>query len=182
MRHILTIGVLAASVAAFAQGYNTRPGETVMRLTIEGRGDVYVKLHTKEAPKATAQVMGLAKNGFYNGLRFHRAERTPKPFLLQTGDPNSKAGSLDDPKIGTGGSGKKVPYEDSGFPNELGAVGLAAPAGQKDGGDSQFYIVIGPARFLDGNYTVFGKVVSGMDVVEKISRGDRVSSVSIIGG
>jgi len=175
------IGLLSAAAAALAQGYSPKPGETVMRLTIEGRGDVYVKLHTKEAPKATGQVMGLARNGFYNGLRFHRVDRTPKPFLVQFGDPNSKSGPLDDPKVGTGGSGTRVPFEDSGFPNEIGAVGLSTPSGQRDAGDSQFYFVIGPARFLDGNYTVFGKVVSGMDVLNRVERGDRVASVSILG-
>jgi cyclophilin family peptidyl-prolyl cis-trans isomerase len=73
-----------------------------------------------------------------------------------------------------------VDYEDSGYPNDEGAVGLAAIPGDKDSGDSQFYILLSRARFLDGNYTVFGKVVAGMDTVRKVERGDRILSVSIL--
>jgi cyclophilin family peptidyl-prolyl cis-trans isomerase len=59
-------------------------------------------------------------------------------------------------------------------------VGLAAIPGDKNSGDCQFYILLSKARFLDGNYTVFGRVVAGMDVVKKVERGDRITSVSVL--
>lgn len=163
---------------AAAQGYKPKAGETVLKLEVEGRGDVYIKLHTKEAPKTTTQILKLAKNGFYDGQRFHRVESSPKPYLVQIGDPASKNGDLS----GNGGSGDKLKYEDSGFSNVVGAVGLARPKDDPAGGDSQFYILYDRASFLDGDYTVFGQVVAGMDVVKKVQKGDRVVRISVISG
>lgn len=183
MRLILSLIVaLCATVSALAQSYQPAKGETDLKLSIEGRGDVYIKLFTKEAPRTTQHIVKLAKDGFYNGQRFHRVERDPRPYLAWFGDPQSKSGNLDDPNMGKGGSGTKVPFEDSGKPHVVGAVGLAHPVNDRDGGDSQFYLVLGPASFLDGNYTVFGQVVAGEDVMQKIQRGDRVSSVSVVTG
>lgn len=154
-----------------------------MVIEVAGRGTVQIKLHTKEAPKTTAQIIRLAQNGFYNGQRFFKVDKSPKPFLVQTGDPASKdAANLNKPTMGSGGSGTKVAYEDSGFANEKGAVGLSTMPNDRDSGDSQFYILLGNFPFLNGSYTVFGKVVSGMDVVEKIERGDVITSVKIVKG
>jgi len=183
MRFILSVFLLlAAFVLGAAQAYKPGPGETAIKLEVEGRGDIYIKLYTKEAPKATGQILKLAKQGFYNGQRFHRVERQPRPFLVFFGDPQSKSKDLDDPNMGNGGSGTKIPYEDSGYHHREGAVGLAHPVGNKDAGDSQFYMVLGPARFLDGSYTVFGMVVSGLDVMKRLDRGDRVVNVSVVTG
>ncbi len=87
----------------------------------------------------------------------------------------------EDPSIGSKGSGARIPYEDSGHSNEKYAVGLAALLSKdRDSGDSQFYIVLGDGnRFLDGNYTVFGAVISGKDVVDRLEKGDRITSVTI---
>lgn len=151
-----------------------------LQLEIERRGTVVIKLYTKEAPNTTAQIMRLAKSGFYDGQRFFRVIRSPRPYLVQTGDPLSKdASKLDDRQMGAGGSGTRVKYENSGFPNEEGAVGLSTQPNDRDSGDSQFYILLGNARFLDGNYTVFGKVTKGMDVVKAIEKGDRIASARI---
>lgn len=180
MRSFLVLLVLSV-VAALAIGqYSPKPGETVMKIAVEGRGNVFIKLHTKEAPKTTAQIIALANDKFYDGQKVFRAEKTPRPFMIQMGDPQTKTKDVDDPTIGSGGSGKKVAYEDSGFPNDEGAVGLAAIPGDRNSGDSQFYILLTRARFLDGNYTVFGQVVHGMDVVKKIERGDRITNVTIM--
>jgi cyclophilin family peptidyl-prolyl cis-trans isomerase len=155
--------------------------ETGLKLDIEGKGSVVIRLFDKMAPKTTAQIERLVRSGFYNGLRFHRVEKTPKPYIVQVGDPASRSGDLDDPKFtGLGGSGTAVPYEDSGHENVIGAVGLAHTVQDQDTGDSQFYIAIGTDRFLDGHYTVFGQVLSGMDVVQRIERGDRITSASIV--
>ncbi|MBX3117699.1 MAG: peptidylprolyl isomerase [Fimbriimonadaceae bacterium] len=175
--------IVVLAVWAIAQAYQPKQGETIMVVEVAGRGTVHIKLHTKEAPNTTAQIMRLAQNGFYNGQRFFKVDKSPKPFLVQTGDPASKdASNLDKPTMGSGGSGTKVAYEDSGFANQEGSVGLSTKPNDRDSGDSQFYILLGNFPFLDGSYTVFGKVVSGMDVVKKIERGDVISSVKIVKG
>ncbi len=175
---ILIFGILANF--GWSQNYTPKPGETVLKLTVEGRGNVFIKLHTREAPRATKQIMDLASRGFYDGQRIFRAEKTPRPFMIQMGDPQTKSKSIDDPSIGQGGSGNKVPFEESGYPNEEGAVGLAAIPGDKNSGDSQFYILLSRARFLDGNYTVFGQVVAGMDVVKSMERKDKITSITVL--
>lgn len=173
---ICTLLVAALTAFAFDQAYKPKAGETVLKVEIEGRGDVYIKLYTKEAPKATAQILKLAKSGFYDGQKFHRVDTDPKPFLVQIGDPASKKGDLS----GKGGSGARIGYEESGFTNVAGAVGLAHPVKDVEGGDSQFYMLLDKASFLDGNYTVFGKVVSGMDVLKKVAKGDKVNKITVV--
>ena len=182
MRFITCIIFLCAVLSAFAQGYRPKAGETVLKVDIEGRGSYYILLFTKEAPKTTAHIEKLAKGHFYDGLRYHKVEKSPKPYLVQVGDPSSRNGSLDTPTMGSGGSGTKVPFEDTGRSNELGMVGLAASPTDRNSGDSQFYVLLDSAGFLDGNYTVFGKVVFGMDVVKKIERGDRVTAITVVAG
>jgi peptidylprolyl isomerase len=82
--------------------------------------------------------------------------------------------------IGKGGSGAKVPFEKTPFEHEEGSVGLARPVDDKNAGDSQIYFSLGRSRFLDGEYTLFGKVVSGVEVLRKLSRGDKISSARIV--
>src|SRR5215475_9567626 len=132
--------LLLFAVLGFAQAQDYRPkaGETVMRLAVVGRGNIFIKLHTKEAPKTCEQIVRLVRSGFYDGQRFHKVFKSPRPFLVQIGDPTSRAGDLQ--QVGNGGSGTTVEYEDSGFSNETGAVGLAAPPTNKNGGDCQFYM------------------------------------------
>lgn len=183
LRLLILLATTAFLVAtAWTQGYRPQAGQTVLNLDIEGRGQVSILLFTKEAPKTTAQIIRLAQSGFYNGQKFFKVVKKPKPFLIQTGDPGSKTKNADDPSLGKGGSGSKVPFEDSGNPNVEGAVGLSTLPNDRDSGDSQFYILLGPARFLDGSYTVFGKVVSGMDVVRSVELGDKVTSATILRG
>lgn len=174
---------LAAAAVGFGQSYTPQAGETVMRVEIEARGTLIIKLHTKEAPKTTAHIMRLVRQGFYNGQRFHRVVKQPRPYLVAVGDPDSKdARNLEKPEIGQRGSGARVAYEDSGYKNEAGAVGLSTAPRDRDSGDSQFYILLAPSKFLDDNYTVFGRVVAGMDVLNKIERGDMVVRVTLLEG
>ncbi len=181
MRAFWLVLCLAFSfVVATAQEYRARSGETIMRVSIEGRGNIFIKLHVKEAPKTCAQVIKLARSGFYDGQRFHKVIKSPRPFLAQVGDPASRSGDINN--VGTGGSGTAVDYENSGFSNEVGAVGLATLQNKKDSGDSQFYMLLDRASFLDNKYTVFGQVVEGMEVLRKVELGDRVTSVTITGG
>jgi len=183
LHRLLTIGAaIAAAGMSLAEPYKPKHGETDVKLQIEGRGDVYIKLFTQEAPKTTQQIIKLVKEGFYDKQRFHEVVRTPKPYIIQIGDPNSKSGDLKEADSYVGGSGVTVPLENSGKQNVAGAVGLAHPTSDPNKGDSQFYIVLDTSKFLDGNYTVFGQVVSGMDVVQHVQLGDRLISASIVTG
>jgi cyclophilin family peptidyl-prolyl cis-trans isomerase len=179
MRCLLGLGLaLLLFATALGQLYSPKVGETVLKIEVEGRGNIYILLHTKEAPKTTAHILALAKTGFYNGQRFHRVERIPKPFLVQIGDPNSKTGPID--QAGRGGSGARIPFEDTHFKNILGAVGLARNLDDRNSGDCQFYMLLDKSSFLDGNYTLFGQVVVGLDVLKKIQKGDRVVAVTVL--
>lgn len=180
-RTLAIVAVLAFTASVFAQ-YRPKAGETVMHVSLDSKGQIDILLYTKQAPKATAQITKLVENGFYNGQSFFRVVKEPRPFLVQFGDPASKSKPITDKSLGDGGSGTSIPYEDSGFANITGAVGLATKKGDKDSGDSQFYILLSDSRFLNGSATIFGSVVSGMDIVRGISLGDKVTSVSIVRG
>lgn len=163
-----------------AQTYQPHQGETVIKVAIEGRGNIFIQLFTDKAPKTCAHILQLVNSRFYDNQKVFRAEKTPRPYAIQLGDPQTKTKSVDDPDIGTGGSGTKVAYEDTGLSNEEGFVGLSTLPGDKNSGDSQFYILMGRSRFLDGNYTVFGRVVAGLTVVKSVEKGDRIVSVSVV--
>jgi peptidyl-prolyl cis-trans isomerase B (cyclophilin B) len=182
MRRFFLVVLLAALASLVFAQYKPKPGETVVRLTLESRSTIDILLYTKEAPKTTAHIIGLVDRGFYNNQRFHKVAKDPRPFLVQIGDPGSKTKPMDDKTLGTGGSGARIPYEETGFANVTGAVGLATQGNDRDSGDSQFYILLSNSRFLNGASTVFGKVVSDMSVVEKLSLGDKVTSATIIRG
>lgn len=177
---LLVIG-LAIGAIAWAQ-YTPKPGETVMRMNIQGKGVVDILLYTKQAPKTTSRIIELVQSGFYDRQKFFEVARKPRPYMARFGDPNTKSKPLDDRSIGTGGSGQKIPFEDSGFKHIEGAVGLARQDNDKDSGDSMFYIMLAPAKFLDGAYTVFGQVVSGLDVLQRLDVGDAATSVTIVRG
>jgi cyclophilin family peptidyl-prolyl cis-trans isomerase len=175
MKPILFV-VLALLALAAAPLAADREAQTNVRVEVEGRGDFVIRLDGDKAPKTVAHILKLVRSGFYDGQRFHKVDKSPKPFLVQIGDPASKGGDLS----GNGGSGESIPLEDSRLPNVAGAVGLGHPVDKPDKGDSQFYVLLDNASFLDGKYTVFGKVVSGMDVIKKLERGDKVTRMSIV--
>ncbi len=122
-------------------------------------GRVTIELYPDVAPKHVARVTELIKEGYYDGLKFHRVI---DGFMAQTGCPEG---------TGFGGSGKKIPAEFSEKPFERGTVG-AARSMDPNSADSQFFIMFDEAPHLDGEYTVWGKVVDGMDLVDKITRGE----------
>jgi peptidylprolyl isomerase len=123
-------------------------------------GRVVVELLPDVAPKHVARVKELANAGFYDGIVFHRVI---PGFMAQTGDPTG---------TGTGGSGKgNVQAEFSRLPFERGTVG-AARSQNPNSADSQFFIVYDRASWLDGQYTVWGRVVEGMELVDKIAAGE----------
>jgi len=122
-------------------------------------GRVVIELRPDIAPATVARIKELTRQGFYNGLKFHRVITG---FMAQTGDPRGD---------GTGGSGKNLKAEFSSARFVRGTVGMAR-AQDPDSADSQFFICFAPAPFLDGKYTVFGQVVSGMEYVDAIKKGD----------
>jgi peptidylprolyl isomerase len=129
-------------------------------------GRVVIELRPDLAPNHVARIKELARQGFYDGIAFHRVI---EGFMAQTGDPRGD---------GTGGSGKKLKAE---FSKEKHARGTAsmARAQSPDSADSQFFICFKPAPYLDGKYTVWGQVVSGMEHIDAIKKGDAADNGSV---
>ena len=125
-------------------------------------GDITLKFFPDVAPNHVNNFIELAKKGFYNGTIFHRV--VPK-FVIQGGDPDSK--NPDRSKHGMGGPGYTVKAEFSKKPHKRGTLSMARSA-HPDSAGSQFFICVADAPFLDGKYTVFGEVVKGMEVADKI--------------
>jgi len=134
------------------------------------KGQIVMELDALYAPQHVNNFVFLTKEGFFDGLTFHRYE---PGFVIQGGDP---LGS------GSGGPGYRIPAE-IGLLHEKGAVAMArqgdAMNPQKKSSGSQFYITLKATPFLDGGYSVFGKVVEGMDVVQQIRRGDVMTKVVV---
>ena len=139
-------------------------------------GSIEIELFPDEAPKTVENFVKLARDGFYDRTTFHRVEPT---FVIQGGDPLSKTLPQGDPKLGTGDPGYKIKAEFNKQKHDRGAVAMARSQ-HPDSAGSQFYITLGNANFLDGKYTVFGRVTSGMDVVDRVRAGDRMKSVRTI--
>jgi len=128
---------------------------------VTSSGTIVVELYQIQAPKTVDNFVSLAQSGFYTNLTWHRIV---KGFVIQTGDPNTKNGGGDRSTWGTGGSSQTVPLEIVGsLHNNAGYLGMAR-SGDPNSGSSQFYINLADNHSLDGSYTVFGKVISGMDV------------------
>ncbi|WP_393991404.1 peptidylprolyl isomerase [Xanthobacter oligotrophicus] len=125
------------------------------------KGPVTIAFRPDLAPGHVARIKELVSTGFYDGVPFHRVI---DGFMAQTGDPTG---------TGMGGSGKKLKAEFNRQPHTRGTVSMAR-AQNPDSGDSQFFICFGDARFLDGQYTAWGEVISGMENVDLIKRGEPV--------
>ncbi|HJP84177.1 MAG TPA: peptidylprolyl isomerase [Fimbriimonadaceae bacterium] len=133
-------------------------------------GTIKFKFLTKKAPETVANFVKLAKKGFYDGTRFHRVI---PGFMIQGGDPNSK--KTDRSIMGTGGPGYQIKAEFNDTHHARGIVSMARSS-DPDSAGSQFFICVDEAGFLDGQYTAFGEVIEGMDVVDKIVHLDRDSN------
>jgi peptidyl-prolyl cis-trans isomerase B (cyclophilin B) len=125
-------------------------------------GEIVLKFFPDVAPGHVKNFVKLAREGFYNGTTFHRVI---PGFMIQGGDPNSK--SPDRSSHGMGGPGYKVKAEFNSRPHKRGTLSMAR-ANDPDSAGSQFFICVADAHFLDWQYTVFGEVVSGMEVADKI--------------
>ena len=135
-------------------------------------GEVKIELFPDIAPKHVERIKILANEGKYDGVVFHRVI---EGFMAQTGDVqfgNSSLESFDLKRAGTGGSNlPDLPAEFSNMPHEKGTLSMARSS-DPNSGNSQFFICLESAPHLDRNYTVFGKVIEGMDFVDEIKRGD----------
>jgi peptidylprolyl isomerase len=161
-RRALLAASLAFAVPAFA---DDAPTDTLVLKT--KNGDVVIKLLPDIAPKHVKQIQALVARRFYDGIVFHRVI---PGFMAQTGDPTG---------TGSGGSDlPNVPLEASSTPFKRGTLGMAR-AQDPDSANSQFFICLGDSAFLNGNYTVFGEVVSGMDVVDKIKAGTQANNGAV---
>ena len=146
------VGVLLMSSNAMALD----PENTLHLQLKDGR--VVIELRPDVAPNHVARIKELVRQGFYDGVVFHRVI---DGFMAQTGDPTG---------TGMGGSGKKLAAEFNREPHLRGTVSMAR-ASDPNSADSQFFICFQPAPFLDGQYTVWGRVVEGMEFVDAIKRG-----------
>lgn len=141
------------------------PNRTAILETV--KGTIKFELYESETPITTKNFIDLTNKGFYNGLVFHRVE---PGFVIQGGDPKGD---------GTGGSGKNIPLEIAPtLTHKKGAVGMARSQ-EPNSASSQFYICLEDAKFLDKNYAVFGQVIEGQDVAQKIKKGDKIIKATI---
>ncbi|MGE3261490.1 MAG: peptidylprolyl isomerase [Bacteriovoracia bacterium] len=140
--------------------------KAVATMTLEKGGVIKFRFFTSDAPATAKRIAQLISEGFYNGIKFHRVI---PGFVAQAGDPTG---------TGAGGSGTKLKAEFNSHLHEMGIWSMARTA-DPNSADSQFFIMLGRAPHLDNQYTVFGKVVEGLDNVPKISQGDAIKTFTI---
>lgn len=157
-------------MATYEPQYKCTGDETAVIKT--AKGVIKFRFFCDDAPKHSAAFVELAEKGFYDGTTFHRVE---PGFVIQGGDPNSKTKAGPE---GTGGPGYNLAAEFNANPHLDGTVSMARSASHDSAG-SQFFICLGPQSFLNGQYTVFGQVTEGLEVVHSVSRGDVMESVTI---
>ena len=131
-----------------------------------GKGTLAFEMYPEVAPRTVARISELINNGFYNGIVFHRVV---SDFVVQAGDPSGS---------GDGGSGQTIAAEFSHLHYIRGSVGMARDD-DINSNDSQFFICISDQPHLDGKYTLFGQVVRGADVLDKIRQGDKILSMRL---
>lgn len=184
-------------------------GEATVELVVKG-SPITIQVDGTNAPVTAGNFVDLVNRGVYNGLAFHRVVREPQPFVVQGGDPQGRDPNFPVDRLGTGSfiepatsSPRYIPLEikPSGadqpiYSKTLETAGITEPpqlrhtrgavamarSSLPDSASSQFYIALSDLSFLDGNYAVFGYVTSGMNVVEQIQQGDRITSARVVSG
>jgi peptidylprolyl isomerase len=149
---LLAIGL----IMTLTEAAQSADPENTLVMELEN-GTVVIEMLPDVAPKHVARIKELTRQGFYDGVVFHRVMAG---FMAQTGDPTG---------TGTGGSGQRIEAEFSAVPFTRGTVGMAR-AQDPNSADSQFFIMFADGSFLNGQYTVWGRVIEGMDVVDKIKK------------
>ncbi|MGL4967282.1 MAG: peptidylprolyl isomerase [Inquilinus sp.] len=164
-RFLQLLGSLLLAMA-ITQGASARDLENTLYLDLT-YGRVVIELRPDLAPNHVKRIKELVREGFYNGIKFHRVI---EGFMAQTGDPTG---------TGMGGSGQKIDAEFTQTPFKRGTLGMAR-AQSPNSADSQFFIMFANGDFLNGQYTVWGQVVEGMEFVDKIKRGEPPANPDII--
>jgi peptidyl-prolyl cis-trans isomerase B (cyclophilin B) len=171
-------------------------GKATVVMQIEKKGTITIELDGINAPISAGNFVDLVQRGFYNGLTFHRVVRQPQPFVVQGGDPKG---------IGTGGyipaggtverripleikpQGAKMPTYSQTITtkpqlrHKRGAIAMARSQ-SPDSASSQFYFALTNIDFLDGSYAVFGNITQGLEVMDRIEKGDKITSAKVTKG
>jgi peptidylprolyl isomerase len=155
---IFIAAFIFASPQSIAEQVTMSDHENMLNLELES-GRVVIKMFPDTAPGHVAHIKKLVRKGFYDGITFHRVI---SGFMAQTGDPKGD---------GTGGSGQNIDAEFSELKHERGTVSMARRGDDINSADSQFFIVYRDQPSLDGQYTIWGEVTSGMHLVDKIKKG-----------
>jgi cyclophilin family peptidyl-prolyl cis-trans isomerase len=150
-----------------------KDGAITAELKIKNRGPLTVEFYPKAAPNAVAQITGLIRKGFYDGIIIHRVE---KPVVVQFGNPATKTEGVNAQETDT--SVPMLNFENNKLSHIRGAIGLAR-TDNKNSATSQLFIDLQPMAMWNGEYCVIGRVVGGMDELDKIERGDAIESFKI---
>jgi len=164
-RKTLSAALVVAAVLGLGTTADAADKDNLIYMELK-TGRVVIETRPDLAPGHVARIKELVKQGFYDGVVFHRVI---EGFMAQTGDPLGN---------GTGGSGKKLKAEFSKEPHVRGTVSMAR-AQNPDSADSQFFICFADAKFLDNQYTVWGRVIEGMEHIDKVKKGDRNRNGSV---
>jgi peptidyl-prolyl cis-trans isomerase B (cyclophilin B) len=151
-------------------------GKATVLMTVKGNKQITIELDGNNAPISAGNFVDLVQKGFYNGLKFHRVIRKPQPFVVQGGDPK-----------GNGSGGYNQTKQDAPqlqspeLQHTRGAIAMARSQ-SPDSASSQFYFALADIGFLDGDYAVFGKITQGLEVIDTIEQGDKITSAKVTRG
>jgi peptidyl-prolyl cis-trans isomerase B (cyclophilin B) len=159
MKISILVALLLSSVALAAQ----KPASSEVAVIKTTKGEMVVEFWTDAAPETIVNFKKLARSGFYNGTIFHRIV---KDFMIQGGDPNSKDPAKES-SYGAGTAGYRIKAEFNDHPHDRGVISMAR-APQPDSASCQFFICLEPVHRLDHQYATFGKLIKGLDVLDKI--------------
>ena len=177
VRALSTCVALVSAVALMVSAPEAQEKTSKAVITFEKLGDVELEFYPSDAPNHVKNFLDLAKKGFYDGQRVHRVE---PGFVVQFGDPQSKTLPMNDPRMGSGGPGYTIKAEFNKRPFDRGVLGMARTSDPNSAG-SQVYLMLWPAPHLNGQYTAFGRVTKGMEIVDKVKVGDRITSIKAVG-
>lgn len=180
LRTIVLTSALCALLAMPASSLLAQAGAGPVIVVETSKGTFSFETYPNEAPRTVAHILRLVRDGFYDGQRFHRAV---EGFLIQWGDPRSRDvnrqadwGRGEEASSGTAIGAAEVTKKRA---HAKGAVAMASPAGHPRLADSQVYVTLARRPDLDGHYTVFGRVISGGDVPERIQVGDVIRTMYV---
>ncbi|MFI5384839.1 MAG: peptidylprolyl isomerase [Fimbriimonadales bacterium] len=159
--------------ASWIKPYN--PSGPQIEVRLKKGGSFVITTDPKTSPKTVAHILDLVKRKFYDGQRVHRVEY----WVTQWGDPQSNKLPMNDKNMGNGDTGHRLPFEMSDLDFVRGIVGIASD-GLQNGGDCQLFVIKQDRLYLYHSYAVVGRVTQGMDIVDKIEKGDWIESSRVM--